>query len=148
MNVKDSNYYRLFRYTMIIILLVILVTGIIIISFCSKLFENSRLNGLKDVGNFYISAISSEYISDNENYIDYSNNLRQKLMDNHNLRICMYDVNGKCIVSDCPENTPLDESMNFVRPRYRTVNRICFSADNSTCKITAFIFLCTAIRII
>lgn len=113
MNVKDSNYYRLFRYTMIIILLVILVTGIIIISFCSKLFENSRLNGLKDVGNFYISAISSEYISDNENYIDYSNNLRQKLMDNHNLRICMYDVNGKCIVSDCPENTSLDESMRM-----------------------------------
>lgn len=113
MNVRDSNYYRLFRYTMIIILLVITIVGIIIISVCSKLFENSKLRDLRNVGNFYINCVSSEYISDNDNYIEYSDNLRKNLMDNHNLRICMYDMDGKCIVSDCENNETLDESLRI-----------------------------------
>lgn len=97
MNIKDSNYYRLFRYTMIIILLVVTIAGILIINICSRLYENSRLKDLQNVGNFYISSVSAEYISDNADYIGYSDNLRQNLMNNHDVRICMYDSNGRCI---------------------------------------------------
>lgn len=106
---------------MIIILIVITIAGILIISICSKLFENSRLKDLQNVGNFYISSVSAEYISDNTNYIDYSNNLRKNLMDNHDVRICMYNNNGNCIISDCESHDIIDADM---RTRIDSENEI------------------------
>ncbi len=111
MNIKDSNYYRLFRYTMIIILIIITIAGILIISICSKLFENSRLKDLQNVGSFYITSVSAEYISDNTDYIEYSDSLRKNLMDNHDVRICMYNSNGNCIISDCGNHDIIDADM-------------------------------------
>lgn len=112
MNVKDSNYYRLFRYTMIIILLVITIAGITIISICSKLYENSKLRDLKNIGNFYINSISSEYISDNDNYKEYCENLRQNLMDNHDVKIFLYNDDGKCLIPE-QDKSELDESLRI-----------------------------------
>lgn len=128
MNIKDSNYYKLFRYTMIIILLVVTIIGILIISICSKLYENSRLKDLKNVGIFYINCISSEYELDRNGYMEYCDNLRKNLMDNHDVRICMYDTAGKCIVSDCENPEILDESLRIRIAYYDEVLEFCSSS--------------------
>ncbi|MCM1132120.1 MAG: HAMP domain-containing histidine kinase [Ruminococcus flavefaciens] len=115
MKIKDSNYYKLFCHTMIIIFLVIMITGILVVSICSKMYENSRLNDLKNVGNFYINCVSSEYKSGETDYQDcllYADNLSKKLADSHNLKIYLYDSDGKCVIPG-NENMKLDESLRI-----------------------------------
>lgn len=121
MNIKDSNYYRLFCYTMIIILLVLTISGILIISICSRLYENSKLEDLQNTGSFYISSISAEYISDNADYIRYSDNLRKNLMDSHDVKIFMYDKDGRCILPDCGSHDIISADM---RTRIDSENEI------------------------
>lgn len=128
MNINESNYYRLFRYTMIIILLVVTIVGILIISICSKLYESSKLKDLKNVGNFYISCISAEYEPDRNGYMEYCDNLRKNLTDNHDVRICMYDTDGKCIVSDCEKNDTLDESTRLRIANNTEILELCSSS--------------------
>lgn len=98
---------------MIIIMLAITIIGILIISICSELYENSRLKDLENVGSFYISCISDKYQSDKENYMEYAKNLGQKLADNHDVKIYLYDQNGKCYISDCENHKILDESLRL-----------------------------------
>lgn len=113
---------------MIMIFLVIMIFGILTVGISSKLFENSRLRDLKNVGGFYISSVSAEYMSGNEDYTEYSDNLREKLMANYDVRICVYDIDGKCIVSDCPNDKRLDESTRLRIAHNNEILEFCSSS--------------------
>lgn len=113
MNIKDSYYYKLFRFIMIIIISAVTVLGVLIVNICSLFYKNSRLEDLKSVGNFFISCISDEYKSDKNRYIKYSDSLRQKLMDNHNVKIFLYDNNEKCLIPDSEDSGFFDESLRI-----------------------------------
>ena len=98
---------------MIIIVSAITILGVLVVSICSAFYKNSRLEDLKSVGNFYISCISDEYKSNKNNYIEYSDNLRKKLMDNYNIRIFLYDGAGKSRISNDDTSEMLDESLRL-----------------------------------
>lgn len=108
---RDSHYCRLFRYVMIIVFIVIAIFGIMIISIGSELYKNSKLNDLKNVGNFYTECIAGDYSDDD--FIKYSDNIRQSLMDNHDIKIYVYDSNGKCILPECTQPENIDESIQI-----------------------------------
>lgn len=113
MNIKDSYYYKLFRSVIIIIVSALTILGILVVGFCSSFYKNSRLRDLKAVGDFYISCISDEYKSNNGSYIEYSESLRQKLTDNYNIKIFLYDINGRSIIPDSDNYGFLDESLRI-----------------------------------
>lgn len=98
---------------MVIIVSAVTILGVLVVSICSVFYKNSKLADLKSVGEFYISCISDEYKSNKNSYIEYSDSLRKKLMDNHDVRICLYDQDGKCRISDCDNPEMLDESLRL-----------------------------------
>ncbi len=122
---------------MIIIISAVTVLGVLIVNICSLFYKNSRLEDLKSVGNFFINCISDEYKSDKNRYIKYSDSLRQKLMDNHNVKIFLYDNNEKCLIPDSLMKVfgfvllLIMKSLNFLLLHFQIMNLIFFSEKNS-----------------
>ncbi|MDE7364152.1 MAG: HAMP domain-containing histidine kinase [Ruminococcus sp.] len=108
MNIKDSHYYRLFRYIMIIVLLLTSISGIIIISIISRLYKNAELNDLRNIGRLYAECISDNC---NGDFTEYSDNLRQKIMNNHDVEIYTYEYYSKPVNSNNDNIRKLDESL-------------------------------------
>lgn len=93
---------------MIIVLLLTSISGIIIVSIFSRLYKNSELDDLRNIGMLYAECVSDNH---NGNFIEYSDNLRQKIMDNHDVEIYLYDYHSKPVIPKKDNNRILDESL-------------------------------------
>lgn len=91
---------------MIIVLLLTSISGIIIISIISRLYKNAELNDLRNIGRLYAECVSDKF---NGDFIEYSNNLRQKIMDNHDVEIYIYDYYSKPVIPKNDNSKILDE---------------------------------------
>lgn len=93
---------------MIIVLLLTSISGIIIISIISRLYKNAELNDLRNIGRFYAECISDNC---NGDFTEYSDNLRQKIMNNHDVEIYTYEYYSKPVNPNNDNIKKLDESL-------------------------------------
>lgn len=93
---------------MTIILLSTAISGILIVSIFSRLYKNAELNDLRNIGMLYAECVSDNC---NGNFIEYSDNLRQKIMDNHDVEIYIYDYDSKPVIPKNDNSRILDESL-------------------------------------
>ncbi|MDE5764922.1 MAG: HAMP domain-containing histidine kinase [Ruminococcus sp.] len=98
MNYKESSYYKIFRLIVIIIFCVLVILGAVIISVSSAIYQRSQLNSLKASGELFRSYISDAYHETPDTYIETAERLCLKLAEEWQIRIFMYDENGKCLV--------------------------------------------------
>lgn len=111
---SKNSYNRLFRFSMFMIISIIILIGVIIISISSSIYKRTELDKLKTVGNLFISCIKKEYnnndITDNESV----RQLHKMFMEEHSLMIYIYDENGNCVFSaehDEKNSAPIQSSI-------------------------------------
>ncbi len=111
---SKNSYNRLFRFSMLMIISIIILIGVIIISVSSSIYKRTELDKLKTVGNLFISCIKEEYNSTGSIDNDSAKNFHRIFMEQHNLMIYIYDENGNCIFSadsDEKKNIPIQNSI-------------------------------------
>ncbi|MBP5379076.1 MAG: HAMP domain-containing histidine kinase [Ruminococcus sp.] len=105
MNRKNSSYYLLFRYALIVVMIVLLITGFIMVSICSAFYRRSQLNDLKSVGELFISCVKEEYNLTGSENSDSVRRLHKSFSEQYDLNIYLYDSEGNCLLSpDDSEN--------------------------------------------
>ncbi len=115
MDNKKSSYYKLFRFALIIVVIVLMLIGTLLVGLCSSIFKRSKLNEIQSVGDMYITCISEEYQKYGEGYLQSAQHLQELFMGNYDVRIYVYNDTGACIISgDGPANAqtaPLSANM-------------------------------------
>ena len=115
MDNKKSSYYKLFRFALIIVVIVLMLIGTLLVGLCSSIFKRSKLNEIQSVGDMYITCISEEYQKYGEGYLQSAQHLQELFMGNYDVRIYVYNDTGTCIISgDGPANAqtaPLSANM-------------------------------------
>lgn len=115
MDKKKSSYFKLFRLTLIFVILVLVLIGTVMVSLCSAIYKKSKLNEVRSVGELYISCISEEYAKSGDGYLGQAQHLQEMFMGQYDVRIYIYNEAGSCILtgdSDAISKTaPLPVSM-------------------------------------
>ncbi len=111
---SKNSYNRLFRFSMLMIISIIILIGVVIISLTSSIYKRNELDKLKTVGNLFINCMKEEYSSTGSINTESAVKLHGTFMEQHNLMIYIYDENGKCIFSADSENKnniPIQDSI-------------------------------------
>lgn len=99
LNYKNSSYYKLFRFALIVVLLVLVLIGTLLVSLCSSIYKKSKLKEIQSVGELYISCISDKYAEYGDGFTGQAERLQEIFMGNYGIRIYLYNENGSCIIS-------------------------------------------------
>lgn len=91
---------------------IIVVFGVIIINISSSFYKHTELDKLRTTSNLFISCLKEEYNKTGSLDSEASRNLHRIFSDENNIKIYIYDENGKCLLSHYQENdTSLQESV-------------------------------------
>ena len=99
MNYKDSSYYRSFKYSMFVILSVLIFVGVIIVTMSTRVYKNSELNSLKETGDVFIACLQDEYGVTGDIQDDAVKRLHYRFSSENKLKIYIYNKDGDCILS-------------------------------------------------
>lgn len=99
LNYKESSYYKLFRFSFIVIISVLLFLGVIVISVSARVFKNSKLKDLESVGKLFIRCLEDEYDESGDILSDSIQKLHFYFSNENRLKIYFYDKDGECIFS-------------------------------------------------
>ena len=102
MNSKNSSYYLLFRYALIIAVIMLLITGFVMVTISSAFYKRSKLNELRSVGDLFMSCVKEEYNSTGSADNDIVRRMHMAFSEQYDLSIYLYDSEGTCIIS--PDN--------------------------------------------
>lgn len=92
----------------------IIILGLIVISISSSVYKRTELEKLRSTGSLFISCIQEEYNNTGSLDNDSIKKLHRIFMDENNLLIHIYDENGKCISTACPnDEVPLSVQQNI-----------------------------------
>lgn len=100
MNYKESSYHRLFKFSFIIIISLLIFIGVILITITSCIYRNSELKQLEKTGDLYIRMFEDEYKKSGSIYGENMQKLHHNFSSEEKLRIFIYDKDGKCIFSE------------------------------------------------
>ncbi len=100
MNYKESSYHKLFKFSFIIIISVLLFVGIILVSVTSRIYRNAELKQLEKTGELYISMFEEEYKRSGSISGDVMQKLHYGFSSGEKLKIYIYDKDGDCIFSE------------------------------------------------
>lgn len=96
---KNSSYYRVFRLIMIVTACVLVSLGAVIVSISKAIYRSSELKKIKSAGDLFISCITDSYSEDKNSYLNSAEYYGYKLASEQEVRIYMFDADGKCLVS-------------------------------------------------
>ena len=77
MNNKKSSYYKLFRFALLIVVIVLILIGTLLTSICSAIYKKSKLKELQSAGEMFTSCISDEYHKSGDGYIEQASHFQQ-----------------------------------------------------------------------
>ena len=100
LNYKESSYHKLFKFSFIIIISLLLFIGIIFISIVSRIYRNAELKQLEKTGELYISMFEDEYKQSGSLSSQIMQKLHYEFSNEEKLRIYIYDKDGDCIFSE------------------------------------------------
>ena len=99
MNNKKSSYYKLFRFALLIVVIVLILIGTLLTSICSAIYKKSKLKELQSAGEMFTSCISDEYHKSGDGYIEQASHFQQMFMGCYDMRIYLYNDAGSCVIS-------------------------------------------------
>lgn len=100
MQKNKSSFYRLFRHTIIVILCFLVTIGILIINISAAIYKKSLLNDIRSMGEMFVNYVSDAYERSDDEYIEYAEELRLKIMCEYDVRIYMYDQSGTALLGE------------------------------------------------
>ena len=83
---------------MVMLISVLVLLGVTVVSQCSSAFKKTRLNSLKKTGEIFTDTVREEYKMTGSFITDYIIRMQDTFTDRGNVRISMYDADGKCII--------------------------------------------------
>lgn len=102
---QNNNFYNKFlHYSIFLMMSAIIILGLIVISISSSAYKRTELEKLRSTGSLFISCIQEEYNNIGSLDNDKTKKLHRLFMDENNIFIYIYDEDGKCISSVCPNN--------------------------------------------
>ncbi len=113
MNYKESSYYKLFRFSFIVIISVLLFLGVVVVSASAKVFKNSKLEDLESNGDLFIKFLEDEYEKNGSLSSISAQKLHYYFSNENNMKIFLYDRKGKCIFSDSDYDDELMDELNL-----------------------------------
>ncbi len=99
MNIKNSSYYKFYKYTLFILASAVVLIGALMIVVSTGLYKNEKMNNIETVGELFISGIKSEYAEEGSMYSSHITNLHKRYINNYGIELNLYDENGNCILS-------------------------------------------------
>ena len=96
---KNSSYYQMLRLIIIVIASILIILGVLIINISTDMFRKGQLDKVKSAGDLYISCITDEYTQDKNNYIQKAAYFSNKFACEQEVRLYLFDAEGKCIAS-------------------------------------------------
>ena len=115
MNSNKSTYFRIFRFSYIVIITLLAVIGVIFVSVCTSMYKTEKLNELQDSGDLFINCIREEYKADGK--IDSKDiyAIHAALIKEKNIEAYIYDAEGNCLVSPADYKLELTGKFNLSR---------------------------------
>lgn len=89
---------------MIIIACVLVLLGAVVVGVSSALYQRSELDKLRSAGDFFTNCVTDEYKRTKTDYIKTASYLGDKLACEQQIRLYMFDPEGKCLIS--PDSNP------------------------------------------
>lgn len=96
---KNSSYYKLFRYALVTVVIVLVLIGTLLVSLCSSLYKQAKLNEMQALGDLYIDCLTEEYHRSGDGYINEAAHIQELFMGAYNAKIYVYNESGSCIIS-------------------------------------------------
>lgn len=127
MNYKESSYYKLFRFSFIVIISVLLFLGVIVVSAGAKVFKNSKLSDLENNGDLFISFLEDEYEKNGSLSSISAQKIHYYFSNEYKMKIFFYDRKGNCIFSPSDYDEELLAELN---PGKLTVSKASDDADS------------------
>lgn len=111
MNTKKSSYYKLFRYALLVVIVVLLLTGLVMVSISSAVYNKIRLDALRSDGSLFIECLKDEYDNNGSIYGPNARQLHERFCDKFGLEIYIYDAEGTCILPESSSGEKMSVSM-------------------------------------
>lgn len=112
MNIKNSSYYKFFKYTFVISSFIIIIIGILMTLFSVNIYKNEKLLNIKTVGDLFISNVKTNYALDGSIYSQNITDIHKNFIDNYGVNIFLYDEYGNCVLSADSQNyLPLSKEL-------------------------------------
>lgn len=99
---SKSSYYRLYVLSSSIFAICILIIGIFITAFSTKLFKDAKYKSIAAASDVFIDGFRDEYEKYNNVYSEEIVHLHKRLMKKYDMEIFLYDRSGNCLLS--PDN--------------------------------------------
>ncbi|MBQ8296786.1 MAG: HAMP domain-containing histidine kinase [Ruminococcus sp.] len=100
MDTKNSSYIKFFKYAFIIAATCIILCGVFMIAFSTRLYKNEEFKEIEAVSNLFISEIEDEFQINNTIYSDNIRNLHRNFGSSYGITFYVYDLDGNCVL--CP----------------------------------------------
>lgn len=84
---------------MIVTACVLVALGAVVISVSKAIYRNSELKKIKSAGDLFISCITDDYNQNMDLYLDSAEYYGYKLACEQEVRIYMFDSDGKCLIA-------------------------------------------------
>ena len=99
MKVKDSSYYKLFIFALLVVICVLLGMGIIMLSIFSTVYKNTKLEEMKTAGDLFAGCVKESYDANGYVTTEAVLNMQDQFMNEFDSDIFLYDEYGNCILA-------------------------------------------------
>ena len=139
MKVKDSSYYKLFIFALLVVICVLLGMGIIMLSIFSTVYKNTKLEEMKTAGDLFAGCVKESYDANGYVTTEAVLNMQDQFMNEFDSDIFLYDEYGNCILAadDSSRDHLSDElkkmtTLTFTQRPMPKTSQSCSTAPCST----------------
>ncbi len=108
MDIKKSSYYRIFRFTVFLVLSVMIIVGVISVGISSAVYKKAKLEALESEGGIFIECIKNDDFTENEIQI-----LMNSFYSDNGTLVYIFDSDKNCIMqnnSEIPDKSITEHS--------------------------------------
>ncbi|MBO4877711.1 MAG: HAMP domain-containing histidine kinase [Ruminococcus sp.] len=99
---KKSSYFGLFRYSVILVLSVLIIIGVIMVSICSEVYKKEKLNNLKETGELFVNCLKDDYDNAGRRFTSSLTKMKRRFEDEYGIKIYVYNADGVDALSENP----------------------------------------------
>lgn len=98
MNMKTTSYYKLYRFLLMVVALVLMFIGLIIVTVSMAVYRNTKLAELSSEGDLFVECIDMEYQKTGNLSSMSVYELHRAFSNEYNLDIYIYSREGSCLL--------------------------------------------------
>lgn len=96
---NKSTYYKLFRFSFVIISFAVLLIGIASVAFSTLLFRNERINDISIITDIFIDSVKTGYAESGSIYSDNIADTFESFSKRYDITFYIYDADGNCLIA-------------------------------------------------